>query len=108
MYAAFRKKAVPKSTVEETAHNAVVMTIAFSPKSGVSTHLSPCNAKVGHNFECKRHLCLPFGDYAQVHEHEEPCNGTEERTSRAISLGLFDNAQGGHKFMSLSTGYSIK
>ena len=59
------KKTVPKLTVKETPHNAAMMINAFSPKSGVSTCLSPHNAMVGRNLECKRHFGLPFGDCAQ-------------------------------------------
>jgi len=56
----------------------------------------------------KHHFKLPLGDYAQVHEHEEPRNSMAERTLGAICLGPLDNAQGGYKFMSLRTGALIK
>ena len=44
------------------------------------------------------HFCFLFGDYAQVHEHEEPCNGNGERTLGEISLGPFDNMCHSWKF----------
>jgi hypothetical protein len=49
-------------------------------------------------------LCLPIGQYCQVHEEETPRNGQASRTRGAISLGPSGNLQVGHKFMALNTG----
>ena len=63
---------------------------------------------LGKGLNYKQHFKLPLGDYAQVHENEEPRNSMKERTLGAICLGPLDNAQGGYKFMSLRTGALIK
>ena len=102
------KEAIPKLTMRETVKNSVMMINAFPPKSGINEYLSPRDIVIGKTLDYKMHFCLPFGDCAQVHQNEEPCNSTKERTLGAISLGPIDNAQGGWKFMSLETGYLIK
>ena len=81
---------------------------AFPPKSGIHVSLSPRNIVTGRTLNYNIHFKLPFGDYAQVHENEEPRNSNKERTLGAISLGPIDNAQGGWKFMSLRTGHLLK
>jgi hypothetical protein len=45
---------------------------------------------------------MEFGAYAQT--HEEHSNDMEARTTGAICLGPSGNDQGGHYFMSLTTG----
>ena len=62
---------------------------------GINDYSSPQNVVIGEMLDCETHFKLPFGDYAQVHQHEEPCNSDKERTLGAISLGPIDNAQGG-------------
>jgi hypothetical protein len=49
----------------------------------------------GEVIDYKKHLCLPIGQYCQVHEEETPRNGPS------------GNLQGGHKFMALNTGKKI-
>ena len=93
--------------VKEAAKHAIMMINAIPPKSGLTTHLSPRNIVAGKSLNYKHHFKMPFGDYAQVHEHEEPRNSTAERTLGAICLGPVDNAQGGYKFFSLRSGNCI-
>ena len=89
--------------------NSVMIIIdAIPPKSGINDYLSPHNVVIGKTLDCKMHFCLPFGNYAQVHQNEEPRNGTKERTPGVMSLGLIDNAQDGWKFMSLENRCLIK
>ena len=47
---------------------------------------------------------MGFGRYRQIHDEDQPCNGMVQRTQGAISLGPSGNAQGGHKFFTLTTG----
>jgi hypothetical protein len=47
---------------------------------------------------------MGFGQYCQIHEEDQPRNGMVARTQGAILLGLSGNAQGGHKFFTLTTG----
>ena len=50
---------------------------------------------------------MPFRTYCQVHEEVAPRNSKAARTQGAISLGPSGNSQGGHKFLSLTTGKVI-
>ena len=57
---------------------------------------------LGHQIDYKKHVYLEFGSYVQTHEEHD--NGMEPCTIGAICLGPTGNEQGGHYFMSLSTG----
>ena len=102
------KERIPKIIIEEALANTVLMVNSFPPKSGITTHLSPRTIMTGRKINYKTHCRMPFGDYAQVHENEQPRNSMAERTLGAICLGPVDNVQGGYKFMSLRTGKKIK
>ena len=69
-----------------------MMLTAFLPKSGLDTHLSPRTIVTGKTLKYKTHFKIPFGDYAQVHEYEQPHNSMKEQTLGAISLGPINNA----------------
>ncbi len=45
-----------------------------------------------------------FGRYCQIQKEDQPCNGMVARTQGGISLAPSGNAQGGHKFFTLTTG----
>ncbi len=47
---------------------------------------------------------MGFGRYCQIHEEDQPRNGLVARTQGAILLGPSGNAQGGHKFFTLTNG----
>jgi hypothetical protein len=47
---------------------------------------------------------MGFERYCQIHEEDQPCNGMVQRMQGAILLGPSGNAQGGHKFFTLTTG----
>jgi hypothetical protein len=51
-----------------------------------------------------RFCAMSFGRYCQIHEEDQPRNGMVARTQGAILLGPSRNAQGGHKFFTLTTG----
>ena len=102
------KKAIPRVIVKETVKHCMKMLNAIPPKSGLTTQLSPRNIVTGKTLNYKHHFKMPIGDYAQVHEEEQPRNSMAERTLGAICLGPIDNVQGGYKFMSLRTGKMIK
>jgi hypothetical protein len=53
-----------------------------------------------------KYYSMPFGTYCQVHK-DLPRNIMAACTQGAISLGPSGNAQGGHKFFSLTTGRVI-
>ena len=69
-------EAIPKLMMRETVKNSVMMINAFPLKSGINNYLSPCNIVTGKTLDYKTHFHLPFGDYAQVHQNEEPRNST--------------------------------
>ena len=71
-----------------------MMLNAIPPKSGITTHLSPFNLITGKTLNFKHHFKLPIGDYAQVHQQEEPCNSMAQQMLGEICLGPIDNVQG--------------
>ena len=85
-----------------------MMINAFPPKSGLKTEMSPRTIITGKSLDYKKHFKIPFGDYAQVHEFEQPRNSMKERTLGAICLGPLDNPNGGYKFFNLKTGKLIR
>ncbi len=58
------------------------------------------SGKVVHYKFC----AMGFGRYCQIQEEDQPRNGMVARTQGVISLGPSGNAQGGHKFFTLTTG----
>ena len=59
----------------------------------------------GRELEWKKHAALEFGAYVQC--QEEHSNEMIPHTMGAICLGPTGNMQGGHWFMSLSSGASV-
>jgi hypothetical protein len=75
----------------------------FPVKGGLLSKLSPKQIMPGevvHYMFC----AMGFGRYCQIHEEDQPCNGMVARTQGAILLGSSGNAQGDHKFFTLTTG----
>ena len=58
------------------------------------------SGKVVHHKFC----AMGFGRYCQIQKEDQPRNGMVARTQGAILLGPSGNAQGGHKFFTLTTG----
>jgi hypothetical protein len=75
----------------------------FPVKGGLSSKLSPKQIMSGevihYNF-----CAMGFGRYCQIHEEDQPRNGMVQQTQGAILLGPSGNAQGAHKFFTLTTG----
>jgi hypothetical protein len=78
----------------------------FPVKGGVSEIYGPKAIMSGEVLDFNK-FSLPFGSYCQVHEEKLPCNSLVSRTLGAISLGPSGNAQGGHRFFTLSTSRVI-
>jgi hypothetical protein len=75
----------------------------FPVKGGLLTKLSPkqfMSAEVVHYKFC----VMGFGRYCQIHEEDQPRNSMVQQMQGAIFLGPSGNAQGGHKFFTLTTG----
>jgi hypothetical protein len=98
---------IPKLLTIHIVFYSVRMLNFFPTKGGISDNMSPKTIMSGEILDYKKHLCLPIGQYCQVHKEETPCNGQAARTRGAISLGPSGNLQGGHKFMALKTGKKI-
>jgi hypothetical protein len=75
----------------------------FPVKGGLSSQLSPKQIMSGKVVNYK-YFKMGFGRYCQIHEEDEPRNSNNARMQGAISLGHRGNAQGGHKFYTLTTG----
>jgi hypothetical protein len=75
----------------------------FPVKGELSSKLSPKQIMLVKVVQYK-FCAMGFGRYCQIHEEDQPCNGMVVRTQGAILLGPSGNAQGGHKFFTLTTG----
>ncbi len=75
----------------------------FPVKGGLSSKLIPKQIMLGEVIHYK-FCAMGFGRYCQIHEEDQPRNGMVQRTQGAILLGPSGNAQGGHKFFTLTTG----
>ena len=93
---------MPKAMVIELVYRCVFWLNLFPPKDGLSKTLSPRGLVTGFVVTYKRHCQLPFGTYVQTHEQHD--NSMQPRTAGAIALRPSGNAQGGHRFLCLSTG----
>jgi hypothetical protein len=99
---------IPKLLTIHVVFNSVRMLNLFPTKGGVSDSVSPKTIMSGEVLDYKKHLCLPIGQYCQVHNKAgSPRNSQAARTREAISLGPSGNLQGCYKFMALNTGKKI-
>ena len=96
---------VPRIVLIHLIKNAVFWLNSFPARDGVSSEHSPRFILTGQELSYKLHVRLEFGSYVQT--HEEHNNSMNQRSVGAICLGPTGNAQGGHHFMSLSTGQRI-
>jgi hypothetical protein len=85
--------------------NAVFWLSAFPHCDGASSTLSPRYFLTGKHLDYVKHVRAEFGAYVQT--HEEHSSNMNARTLSAICLGPSRNEQGGHWFLSLSTGKCI-
>ncbi len=74
----------------------------FPVKGGLSSKLSPKQIMSGEVVHYK-FCAMGFGWYCQIHEEDQPRNGMVQQTHGLILLGPSGNAQGGHKFFTLTT-----
>ena len=96
---------VPCIMVIHLIKNAVFWLNAFPHHDGVSKVHSPRYIMTGRQLYHKLHARIEFGAYVQT--HEEHSNEMTHRTIGAICLGPTGNQQGGHWFMSLTSGSRI-
>jgi hypothetical protein len=98
-------KHIPRLIISRVVANAVFWLNAFPHSDGVSNTLSPRYLLTGRHLDYKKHVRTEFGGYVQTHEQHS--NDMNARTLGAICLGPSGNEQGGHYFMSISTGKRI-
>lgn len=96
---------LPRLMIKRLVANAVLWWNALPAPQGISTAHSPRYLLVGNELTYDKHVRLEFGSYVQT--HEEHSNDLRHRTLGAICMGPTGNAQGGHYFMSLTSGDRI-
>ena len=98
-------KNVPRLLLIHLVKNSTLWLNAFPANDGVSSIYSPRFLLTGYELTFDKHVKLEFGSYVQT--HEEHSNDMTHRTLGAICLGPNGNRQGGHYFMSLTSGSRI-
>jgi hypothetical protein len=98
-------KCIPRLITIRLVSNCVFWLNVFPHKDGVSSTLSPRYLMTGKHLDFTKHVRAEFGAYVQTHEQHS--NNMDARTIDAICLGPSGNEQGGHWFLSLSTGKCI-
>ena len=93
---------IPKRMVVHLLLTVSFYVNAFSPKSGISDHMSPMTIAEGVKLDHNKHFKVIPGKYAQTFEGSY--NTMKERTIGAIALGPLRNLRGGAWFFSLKTG----
>ena len=86
--------------------NTVFWLNSFPSKDGVSSQYSPRRIMVGYKVSYVKHVRIPYGAYVQTHESHS--NNMSQRTMGAIYLGPTGNRQGGHWFLSLTSGSRVR
>jgi hypothetical protein len=79
---------------------------SFPANDEISNTLSPRAIIVGSRVDYAKHCQLEFRSYVQTHEEHD--NPMATWTTGAIALRPTGNAQGGHFFLSLTTGCVIR
>ena len=95
-------KRVPVLMITEMVALSVLWLNSFPQKGGVSKTMSLRGIVVGSNMDYLKHCCLEFGKYVQTHKEHD--NSMATQTIGALALQPMGNAQGGHYFISLTTG----
>ena len=98
-------KRIPVRMIIEMVTSSVMWLNMFPPTDGVSNTLSPRALVTGLQVDYKKYCRIEFGSYVQTHEEHD--NSMGARTIGAIALRATGNAQGGHYFLSLTTGRRI-
>jgi hypothetical protein len=98
-------KYLPRIVVVHLVRNAVFWLNAFPTDEGITRKYSPRYVMTGQQLSASKHARIEFGAYVQT--HEEHSNDMNQRTMGCICLGPNGNQQGGHWFMSLSSGERV-
>jgi hypothetical protein len=101
-------KMLPKLMLVELINFAIFWLNAFPSESGISDEYSPRELILRRGIDFNKHCRVPFGTYVEAHDDPIVTNDSKPRTTPAIALRPTGNAQGTHKFLSLTTGKKIK
>ncbi|KAG7345084.1 hypothetical protein IV203_032615 [Nitzschia inconspicua] len=105
VYVTLPYRHLPRLMVKRLVANAVLWWNALPAPDSVSDVHSLRYLLVGRELTYDKHVRLEFGSYVQT--HEDHTNDMRQRTLGAICLGPMGNSQGGHYFMSLTSGERI-
>ena len=95
----------PNRLIVTTVYNTIFWLKCFPHKDGIHPTLSPRTIITRSTIDYNKHGTLQFGTYVQVHEPHN--NSLLPRTTSAIALRPSGNMQGGHYYMSLTTGKRV-
>ena len=98
-------RSIPLRMLIELVYNAIFWLNSFPPLGGISKTISPRELVFGGKIDYNKHCKYEFGEYVQTHEEHD--NSMATRTIGALALRPNGNLQGGHLFLSLSTGRVI-
>ena len=104
VYHSLPYKYIPRLLLVHLVKVAVFWLNAFPHRDGISDQL-PRYIMTGHTLNFQRHARLELGAYVQTHEEHD--NSMGPQTLGAICLGPTGNQQGGHWFLSLTSGARI-
>ena len=96
---------IPRIMIIHLVKNAVFWLNAVPTNDGITRRFSPRYIMTGQHLLASKHAVIPFGAYVQT--HEQHTNDMQQRTLSCVCLGPTGNAQGGHWFMSLTSGEKI-
>ena len=93
---------IPRLMVIHLVRNTIFWLNAFPTANGWSSKHAPRYIMAGKQLDYNKHVRTEFGKYVQTHEEHD--SDMYECTVGAICMGPTGNQQGGHYFMSLTTG----
>ena len=96
---------LPRIVLIHLVKNAVFWLNALPTNDGITRTYSPRYIMTGQHILASKHAVIEFGAYVQT--HEEHTNDMRQRTMGCICLGPTGNQQGGHWFMSISSGEKV-
>jgi len=96
---------IPRLVLIHLVKNSDFWVNALPAKDGVSNNYSPRYLLTGAELNYENHVQIEFGKYVQTNEEHDKL--MQARTMGAICLGPSGNRQGGHWFMSLTSGSRV-
>ncbi len=101
-------KRLPKLMVTEIVYHSIRSLNQFPAEDGISDRMSPLSIVTGMPPPDYNKLKVEFGQYVQAFIDNDTKNDNSPRSVGAIALSATPNESGLYKFMSLSTGKTIR